>query len=791
MGEEFLRTLQVVCTTASVVILLTGVLLALRKRRQQQPVRGAAPALLFSAGVFCALFVASVPLAISEGHDLVSAAIVAVITTFQAVFFNRDFTGISRQILAITGSHTLLTNLMVLYFAFLHLVSPLLVIGVILSLLKDTTFRLRALFTRGKDIHAFSTLNERTLALAEDMAGTPGQRRMIIFTIPYSQARANRLEWVARAETIHALFLPVDITLLRAARKAPLHLYMMDDNPDQNLEQAIALVDRHRHRCNTALFVRSDRAADELILDSLDKGVLRVHLIHEPLMVVQRVLDRYPLLPEPGTQGIHLLVAGCGKTGYEMLKAACWCGQLPNQPLHIQVVDREADRSRDRFAFECPELQLPSPDSNLSVSFLQADIASKAFADLLAGSDPITHVFVALGDDERNLSTAVTIRRLLARQAVLSPDPHGPRAPVIVAHMESETREAIAETLSERRGGPMNIHAYGSIRDLYRHDNLVDNLLERLGLAVHLAYSGCLEASDDASRTDQDKATLAYWQQAYEHKSSLATALHLKYKMYALLGHLPGMDWANAPTADMVARYEKALKDSDSFGQQLQLEHARWNAYVRTEGYRVADAHATARYLKEVGHHKHDLARLHPCLVPWEDLSEVSEFVNRLQLETGIGGSHKDFARQDEQIVRIGPAMLRVALDGVRPLQAMGARKERKRRVKPDAALPDRTQAATPPTYQPSPVSTTDTMLSPDIVALAETLARNTHEVWSQGRMAEGWQYGPVRDDQLKTHPGLVPYDELSESEKDYDRQTSMETLRHITSLGFEISRKA
>jgi hypothetical protein len=57
--------------------------------------------------------------------------------------------------------------------------------------------------------------------------------------------------------------------------------------------------------------------------------------------------------------------------------------------------------------------------------------------------------------------------------------------------------------------------------------------------------------------------------------------------------------------------------------------------------------------------------------------------------------------------------------------------------------------------------------------------------------MAEGWQYGPVRDDQLKTHPGLVPYDELSESEKDYDRQTSMETLRLITSLGFEISRKA
>ena len=855
MEEEFLRSLQVICTLVSVMILLTGTVLALRKRRRQRPIRGAAPTLLFSVGVFCALFVASVPLAISEGHDVVSAAIVATITTFQAVFFNRDFTGISRQILAITGSHTLLTNLMVLYFAFLHLVSPLLVIGVILSLLKDTSFRLRACFTRGQTIHVFSTLNERTLALAEDIAATPDGRHMLMFTVPYAQARAERLEWVSRAEGIRALFLPTDITLLRVSSKSSLHLYLMADEPDQNMEQALALIARYRTRGDTALYILSERAADELVLDSCDKGMMRVHLINEPHIIVTRILDRYPLLPVQEVGRLHLLIAGGGRIGYEMLKTACWCGQLPDCPLRIQVVDRQADRLRERFAFECPELHNPAPDSNLTISFLQADVASEAFADLLSGSDPITHVLVGLGDDELNLSTAVSIRRMLARQAILAPGSQGIQAPVIVTIMESDTREAIAGTLAERRGGPMAIHAFGSIRDLYRHDNLVNNLLERLGLQVHLCFCGCFEhpaEPEEAStarrpkakaqrqlspeaqqaekaarkaREDREKATLNYWQQAYEHKSSLATALHLKYKMFALLGHLPDMDWGGTPTRDTVDCYARALEDPTAFDRQLQLEHARWNAYLRSEGYRTADACATAYYLPVVGHHKHDLAKLHPCLVPWEELDKVSEFVNRFQCESGLGGSHKDFVRQDEQIVRIGPALLYAALDDVKATRGTRAdvsRRLRKRPAekrstekRPDPTCPSLVTAdnaqtglsntepgnpfpvaaeihleGAPMPYQPHPASTTETMLPPDIVALAETLARNTHEVWSKGRMSEGWQYGPVRDDKLKTHPGLVPYDELSESEKNYDRQTSMETIRLILSLGYEITRK-
>lgn len=56
--------------------------------------------------------------------------------------------------------------------------------------------------------------------------------------------------------------------------------------------------------------------------------------------------------------------------------------------------------------------------------------------------------------------------------------------------------------------------------------------------------------------------------------------------------------------------------------------------------------------------------------------------------------------------------------------------------------------------------------------------------------MEQGWTYGPVRNDALKQHPCLLPYEDLPESEKEYDRATSQETLRLILKSGFEIHRR-
>lgn len=92
--------------------------------------------------------------------------------------------------------------------------------------------------------------------------------------------------------------------------------------------------------------------------------------------------------------------------------------------------------------------------------------------------------------------------------------------------------------------------------------------------------------------------------------------------------------------------------------------------------------------------------------------------------------------------------------------------------------------------YTPNPIDTSDVILPEEIMNLAEKLAENTHDVWALGRVNDGWTYGEQRDDTNKKHPCLIPYSELSESEKEYDRATAMETLKLILKLGFGIHRE-
>ena len=92
--------------------------------------------------------------------------------------------------------------------------------------------------------------------------------------------------------------------------------------------------------------------------------------------------------------------------------------------------------------------------------------------------------------------------------------------------------------------------------------------------------------------------------------------------------------------------------------------------------------------------------------------------------------------------------------------------------------------------YTPSTIDVSDVVLPKELDKLAEELAKNVHETWAQGRIEDGWEYGPERDDTMKRHPGIVEYDELSEAEKEYDRITAIGTLKLIIKLGWQIKKE-
>jgi len=89
--------------------------------------------------------------------------------------------------------------------------------------------------------------------------------------------------------------------------------------------------------------------------------------------------------------------------------------------------------------------------------------------------------------------------------------------------------------------------------------------------------------------------------------------------------------------------------------------------------------------------------------------------------------------------------------------------------------------------YSPNPIDTSDVVLPDSLTALVEALAENVHDTWAKGRMDAGWTYGPVRDDAKKQHPCLVPYADLPETEKSYDRDTAISTLKFIYKKGYSI----
>lgn len=91
--------------------------------------------------------------------------------------------------------------------------------------------------------------------------------------------------------------------------------------------------------------------------------------------------------------------------------------------------------------------------------------------------------------------------------------------------------------------------------------------------------------------------------------------------------------------------------------------------------------------------------------------------------------------------------------------------------------------------YNPKPIDTSQIVLNEELTALTEKIAENVHDVWAKNRIEDGWTYGEVRDDEARTTPCLVPYSELPEEEKKYDRNTAIETLKFITAMGYKITK--
>ena len=92
-------------------------------------------------------------------------------------------------------------------------------------------------------------------------------------------------------------------------------------------------------------------------------------------------------------------------------------------------------------------------------------------------------------------------------------------------------------------------------------------------------------------------------------------------------------------------------------------------------------------------------------------------------------------------------------------------------------------------TYRPKLIDLEHIELPEGFAALREEIAENAHDRWAMERQSEGWTYGLKRDDAKLETPDMVPYPQLPESEKQYDRIMAENTLKLLIALGYKIKR--
>ena len=428
-------------------------------------------------------------------------------------------------------------------------IAPFFTFGVVLSFFKDIRAYCAHFVRRNHKRYIFSELNERSAALAKDICNNDTNAVIIFTDVDSVNDQENDLE--KEVSDIGAIcfkkdVLSVNLNIRKQTKETS--FFLMGSDGDAVLEQTLKLLDIYKNRENTNIYLFSDSVESELMLTSADKGKVKVRRINEIQSLINRnlydeghLLFDSAVLKEDGKKHISALIAGVGRYGTAMLKALTWYCQMDGYIIDITAVDKNFD-AKNVFEAQCPAL-MAEEYRNISVEdeaqysitvYSGVDVASKAFMDIVDAMNDVTFVFTALGTDEENVKAAVNIRMLCERKGV---------KPVIQAVLHSSVKKDVLKDINNHRGEKYDISFIGDIDTSYTQKVILNSELEKAGLECHKRYN---DNEDD------------FWKYEYNYRSSVASAIHIKAREYC------------------------GVSSAEDIGN---IEHRRWNAYMRSEGF--------------------------------------------------------------------------------------------------------------------------------------------------------------------------------------------------------------
>lgn len=478
-------------------------------------------------------------------------------------------------------------------FAVLFVLAPALTFSFVLSFFKNVSAYQKYWSRFYCDTYIFSELNEKSLSLAKSLKQAKPRTRLIVFTDVY-ESEEQSLELEERAREIGAVCFKKDILTINFSLfhwGKSLSFFAIGEDPSENINHALKLVDKFKNRNKTNLYVFSTQLEAEMLLGNAFSGAdgtsykIKVRRVNEVRSLISRTLydDGYEKIfqsaqpDETGEKQINALVVGMGEHGTEMTKALSWFCQMDGYFVRINAVDLD-EKAPERFVSLCPELMQNNGcrdegDARYHITVHGGvDVEDGAFDALLQSLPKTTYVFVALGQDELNIATAVKIRMLCERMGC---------SPVIQAVISNSDKKQALTGVVNFKGQSYAIDFIGDIQSSYTEKVILDSEVEEAALARHMKWGKEEE----------------FWQFDYNYKSSMASAIHRRMKEQC---GIPGIE--KAPSERTQEELWKIRK----------LEHSRWNAYMRSEGYVYGGTTDRSG--------RNDMAKKHNCLVPFDQL---------------------------------------------------------------------------------------------------------------------------------------------------------------------------
>ena len=542
-------------------------------------------------GIFIATFMLFVPinLVAFDGKDfrVFKTILISIYNTIAVFTANSDYSAIYEYTLTIEND--ILLNFYRVVSSMLYVIAPVTTFSIVLSFFKNAKAGLNYMLSFHKNVYIFSELNSKTILLAEDIREKE-KRSTIVFTSVTDDLKESDDELYQRADVMKCILFKSDLT----ARKFKHHLknrqirvFIMNENEDEAVTLYDYIFNELKDNENAAIYFKSGSAQGKLAINrnNIPHKVKVFRVNYDTLFIYNylhdhgfQLFDSAKYDEKLGKKVISVVIFGVGRYGTQLLKALCWYCQMDGYYLKIAAIDGD-DKLKSRLASEAPELF----DEDHNKKDIEGDAQyyidvyeglrnhTIEYDKLIESITDCTIAFACTGQDESNIDAALNMRMLFERAGV---------HPIINAIVSGD-RAGMFQNATNFRGQKYDIQYMGDYKSSYSMNTIIYSGIERKGLEIHKRYGG---KEDD------------FWLYEYNYRSSCASAIHLEAKIHC---GIPGVD-----------KDEESLTPQEKENLQI-LEHKRWNAWMRGEGYIATentDKDATS------------IAKMHFDLVPFKKL---------------------------------------------------------------------------------------------------------------------------------------------------------------------------